>query len=126
MPEPKPVTQGLVLVEMGTQWWVDLSLPWSRRRGLPKAPSSSYLPNPSRFQAAAALRTSCRDVGSHQAAGGRTRRNQWAASIYCNGLWFGSMAFFLLLIIVAVHHAKAVLEAKTEVIPSLQRRKTTH
>lgn len=105
---------------------VDLSFLWSCRGGLPDRPSSSHLPNPSSSQVAAALQTSCRDVGSHQAVGGRMQQNQWAASIYCNGLRFGSVGFFLLLIIVATHCAKAVLEANRETIPSLQRTKTTH
>lgn len=51
------------------------------------------------------------------------QQNQWAMSVCCNGLWFGSMGFFVLLIIAAVHHAKAVLEAKREIILSLQRRR---
>lgn len=76
--------------------------------------SASYLPNPSSFQAAAVLQTCSRDVLYHWTTGGRMQKNQWAASIYCNGLLFGSMGFFLLLITTAVHYAKAALEAKRE------------
>lgn len=87
---------------------------------------TSQLPNPSSFQEAAVLQTSSRDVLSHCTTGGRMQKNQWAASIYCNGLLFGSMGFFLLLITMQSTVQRQHLKLKGNKIPSLQGMKATH
>lgn len=104
---------------VGMQRWGDLNHP-----SLPTFPTQVV--SKQQQQQRCRLQTISRDLLSHWTRGGRMQENQWAASIYCNGLLFGSMGFFLLLITAAVPMQRQHLKLKGNKIPSLQGMKASH